>query len=581
MRRAGIVHKPGLAAEVLGEMAPLLASEGIDLNDPDAIPDLDHLNAALARATEQYNMQLFTPVGKGRDLALTVLIEFTEAIEARNSRRAEIVLDSVGPEETEQRPAVSHVIGAGLGLLDNWYTDAILAALLAEVEVPKWRGPARSTAARILNFARRGDAYASLDTLITRHGGEFVLHSVALAVAATILDFAQRRKLSVLQASDWLFTHTGTRGPAGSAFGSRASEDAADLALRESYRNWLIEDVDRNGGDLEDEVSLFVALADISRSVGLDLSNPDDVENVVELTFSHPDEDMTTTLLLVLDRYLHFRLEQDPTSWNEAHEYVQSVLEDGLSELVLLNEAVMEAQRVPEEDRVAALSATRVISAVRPLLEWIGEAVPVTSTGNLRRKDLEPAAALLGIHAVGVAKLPEPTWRDRPGVRGAEPDDVVHAQSLLDVPVLASWWSALTITEVIDLSPTKAKPGPESTDFLKSPPPIESSEMLTSTFVAEVLTRRLDDSSGFGIGLVTRVISYLAAVLAPDDATPDLDPGEDGWGVTASYFEIRVLEHAGLVEVSDGAVSIPEPLRAAVGIGVIMALTYVNQFLED
>lgn len=57
MKKAGIVHRPGLANEMLEEMAPLLAEQGIDLSDPDAEVDPDRLNAALSYATERYNME--------------------------------------------------------------------------------------------------------------------------------------------------------------------------------------------------------------------------------------------------------------------------------------------------------------------------------------------------------------------------------------------------------------------------------------------------------------------------------------------------------------------------------------------
>ncbi len=64
--------KPGLANEMLRELAPLLAEEGIDVDNIDA-PDLDTLQAAMNRAVERHNMARFTPVGHTRDLAVTAL----------------------------------------------------------------------------------------------------------------------------------------------------------------------------------------------------------------------------------------------------------------------------------------------------------------------------------------------------------------------------------------------------------------------------------------------------------------------------------------------------------------------------
>src|SRR5699024_2931322 len=119
----------------------------------------DTLNAALARATEQYNLELFTPTGRHRDQVLEVLEEFSAAVSRkRGERQAEAVLDSIEPEPTTRRPAASHVIGASMGLLDTWYTDAALTQSLGHVTIPKWRGPARSTARSLLTAAQIGRA---------------------------------------------------------------------------------------------------------------------------------------------------------------------------------------------------------------------------------------------------------------------------------------------------------------------------------------------------------------------------------------------------------------------------------------
>jgi hypothetical protein len=50
-----IEHRPGLAKQTLRELAPLLAEEGIDVDNID-VPDLDTLQAAMNRAVERHNM---------------------------------------------------------------------------------------------------------------------------------------------------------------------------------------------------------------------------------------------------------------------------------------------------------------------------------------------------------------------------------------------------------------------------------------------------------------------------------------------------------------------------------------------
>ncbi len=65
-----IQFKPGLANEMLRELAPPLAEEGIDVDNID-VPDLATLQAAMNRAVERSNMAWFTPVGQARDYAVT------------------------------------------------------------------------------------------------------------------------------------------------------------------------------------------------------------------------------------------------------------------------------------------------------------------------------------------------------------------------------------------------------------------------------------------------------------------------------------------------------------------------------
>ena len=72
---------------MLRELGPLLAEEGIDVNDMD-VPDMETLQNALNRAVERRNMALFTPVGQTRELALTALRLAVDGINDDDSRRS-------------------------------------------------------------------------------------------------------------------------------------------------------------------------------------------------------------------------------------------------------------------------------------------------------------------------------------------------------------------------------------------------------------------------------------------------------------------------------------------------------------
>ncbi|MDP9094302.1 MAG: hypothetical protein M3N95_15550 [Actinomycetota bacterium] len=182
-----IEHKPGMADEMMHELAPLLAEEGIDLSGDD-IPDMETLQAALNRAIERRNLELFSPVGPTRQIAVETLHRVVDSILAGDSRTAGQLLDRVQPESPDNTVAtVSSCIGIALGLLDDTlaHADAPIVALPAG----HWNGERAAT--DILALARKGKAFRSLDKLLVRQGGPQVLNGSALALAATIATVAR------------------------------------------------------------------------------------------------------------------------------------------------------------------------------------------------------------------------------------------------------------------------------------------------------------------------------------------------------------------------------------------------------
>ena len=181
--------KPGLAQETLRELAPLLAEEGIDAGNID-VPGLQTLQAALNRAAERRNMTRFTPAGHARGLAVTTLHLVIEAVADGDTALAAAILDQVEPESPgDTAPTVAACIGVALGLLDDWLTGGSRQTPPGpgqHVRLPAghWTGERATT--DILVLARKGRAFASLDTLIARQGGMHVLHGSALSLAATI-----------------------------------------------------------------------------------------------------------------------------------------------------------------------------------------------------------------------------------------------------------------------------------------------------------------------------------------------------------------------------------------------------------
>ena len=177
-----IQFKPGTANELLHQLAPLLAEEGIDVNNIDA-SDPGTLQQALNRAIERHNMAMFTPVGHARELAAVTM------------RLAAGILDQAQPESPDDSAAtVAACTGLALGLLDQWLSGHDTSApdglaRLTRLPAGHWTGERAAT--DILTLARKRRAFASLDALIARQGGRHVLYGSALALAAAIQAWAR------------------------------------------------------------------------------------------------------------------------------------------------------------------------------------------------------------------------------------------------------------------------------------------------------------------------------------------------------------------------------------------------------
>lgn len=196
-RRAGVVHSPGMADELMLEIAPLLAAEGIDLSDPSTL-DLATINEALGRAVERRNFELFVATGETRAYALTVLRMTSEALAEGSIQLVEAAIRGLesNPEEVG-KPSIAQVIGVSLGMLDIWHGDSSLAGVLARTRVPKWNSRARSAATDVLSLARTGRAFDAIGALHRKHSGLALLEGGMITVAATIQAWAAAEDQSV------------------------------------------------------------------------------------------------------------------------------------------------------------------------------------------------------------------------------------------------------------------------------------------------------------------------------------------------------------------------------------------------
>ncbi len=192
--------RPGLADDMLRELAPLLAEEGIDVDNID-VPDLPTLQAAMNRAVERANMTRFTPVGRPRELAVAALRQAVEALTEDDPKQASAVLEQVQPESPDDRTAtVAGCIGVALGLLDDWLAGnntSAPAGIGHRVDLPAGHWPGERAATDLLALARTGRAVRTLDTLILTQGGHNLLYGSVLTLTAAVRTWATDTNTSV------------------------------------------------------------------------------------------------------------------------------------------------------------------------------------------------------------------------------------------------------------------------------------------------------------------------------------------------------------------------------------------------
>ncbi|WP_029150063.1 hypothetical protein [Microbacterium indicum] len=145
---------------------------------------------------------------------------------------------------------------------------------------------------------------------------------------------------------------------AGAAF--RRPVAAQDRQLIGAFETWV--------GTLPPETPAAGAPAAIASLLarGAELRRPDAVAPALASIAGHPDEKRIAS---ALDAYVHFQLANSPTpeGWADPHELVERRLAD-LAPAPLALEALMMAQIessvLPDDQRLAALARTRVVSSV-------------------------------------------------------------------------------------------------------------------------------------------------------------------------------------------------------------------------
>lgn len=175
---------------------------------------------------------------------------------------------------------------------------------------------------------------------------------------------------------------------------------------------------------------------------------------------------------------------------------------------------------IPQEEALAAFSGLPLIQHASALLRWIDGGKPVTGTGALRLRDIEEAAACVGVAARGGTK------------REDSPSDVLTVRSMYDVPLLPAIWAALEEAELIRITSTKVVPFEDPANFLSSEPSqqLEEFRIFTSCFLDQAVLR-LDAAHPWETPIAALQVSVLMAAATPEPplvervlAAPDYAP---------------------------------------------------------
>lgn len=574
MARKGVRHQPGLAAELMEQIAPLLADEGIDLDDLDA-DDLESVNAALGRATERHNMTLMTPIGPQREGTIVALREITTALAGGDLSGAGTLLDSIPSQATGDQHTVAHVIGTALGLLDTWFASEPVR--VARARVPRWTNRRSRTAATdILSLARKTRAFDSADSLHRSHSGHAIFEGAALAVTGAITAWAEADGVPVAALAARLLPGERTVRPsaAGSAF-RRAPQPSPHRATQNAFEAWLIAQApDIAAPTPENEMTMFSAIVELADFVELDIAQPDELPALLDTLYDDTDDDFPIDAAVeTLHDYVHFQLETatDPDAWTAVHEEFDdgdgAELADALADLI-----AQESETDPAA-RATRIRSTRIVSAIPALLEWIGRGRPVTQTGNLRRADIAHAASLIGVSAVGAARQAPYRFADFdvPDDQPFPDPDTFTVQSMSEVPQLAAWWEVLRLADVIEVTGTRVRPGTADLDD------DATLGVLVALYVSETLLDLDRWGDSFGGLRISATLRELQHALAPESDLPA--PVSIGsYSLRPSALRILArLRALGLLESdATGAPIVPSELRGTVARGILMAISVLS-----
>lgn len=365
---------------------------------------------------------------------------------------------------------------------------------------------------------------------------------------------------------------------------------ADDLLI--DFRRWLAADQGTAAAEPDDVVATLQMLLQAAHDPGgtslLMPPDPDFVVAMVEDVIDQ-DDDVRVPVVETIHDYLHFLQEHpqyagDPDALIRCFDVVHRVLD------LIYDPAEMLAGVFEPKDEAAArqveqeLRESQLVKAVDELLAWLGPGKPVTGAGGLRRADIEPVAAMLGILARGVNSKYNAEGRKDSGLQGlfemsssAGQQTELRVQSMWEIEELTAWWQALGELELLEFGSTKVYPGPAIDDWVSEDVLVAVAirQELVAVFISELLALEAEPYQNAGVaGLfaqktIPTVAQLLLQMIDPgEDFTTD-QPGSFGVGMLRAKILFETFERQGVVHQSENGYWVPDGLRAAVAQAVL------------
>ncbi|MDO5754210.1 plasmid pRiA4b ORF-3 family protein [Arthrobacter sp.] len=288
--------------------------------------------------------------------------------------------------------------------------------------------------------------------------------------------------------------------------------------------------------------------------------------------------------------HLYIEFLADTGAWTGPEEHLLAVHalfhaeseESGMPQII--------APELTPAQELEGLAGTELARRMEALLRWLGTGKDVTSTGALRLKDIEGAAAAIGVRAKGVK--PSAKYQPEALLAGEPAPDVAvrSVKSMHEEPKLALFWAALEVAGLMDVGATRAWPTPWADSFLEQPD-LEGLEVLrefTAAFVAlSMQTGEVWDPALIEAASVKTAILVAATTDTPPQMesidtllTVGVGPLEDKLTGEVVRADLEYLAELGVVTLG-ARVEVPPALVACMAVALADAFNDENDDEDD